>query len=66
LRRAEAMVLARSDVLWAQNQLFNRLCSVYVRTRDISFIGAEELKKNSPSPIISLLKHCGLSEWAIS
>jgi hypothetical protein len=44
------MVLARSDVLWAQNQLFNKLCSVYVRTRDISFIRAEDLQKELAIP----------------
>ena len=44
------MVLARSDVRWVQNQLFNRLCSTYVRTRDISFIRAEDLKRELAIP----------------
>ena len=44
------MARARSDVLWAQNRLFNRLCSAYVRTRDISFIRAEDLKRELAIP----------------
>ena len=44
------MARARSDVLWAQNQLFQRLCSVYIRAKDVSFLRAEDLKKELAIP----------------
>ena len=44
------MAPAQSDVLWAQNQIFNRLCVAYLRTEDVSFIRAEDLRKELAIP----------------